>query len=71
LYAIDYAPFVIDLTETWLSDDDKFLISLPNYTFISLPRKSIRGGGVFFVALNSFVYVIKKPVVYPFPMIYN
>ena len=60
LSSIDYTPSVIALTETWLGEEDEFLTCLPNYSFISLPRKSQRGGGVGFYVLNGLVYVIRK-----------
>jgi len=50
----------IALMETWLCEDNECLCSLPNYTLISLPRQSRRGGGVGFYVLNSLVYAVKK-----------
>ena len=60
LCSINYSPSVIALTETWLCEEDEFLTSLPNYTLISLPRKSRRGGGVGFYVLNDLVFVVKR-----------
>ena len=47
---------VISLTETWLTENNSSLYSIPNYSLVSMTRKSRIGGGISIYLLRSLVY---------------
>ena len=55
---------ILWLTETWLTDNDAYLMSaiVPHgYTFQHLPRNDRRGGGVGVLFKASFYHALSKP----------
>ena len=48
LATLNTRPTIIALTETWLKEGEEIFLSIPNYTLVSSPRTSGRGGGVGF-----------------------
>ena len=56
------SPAVIAVSETWLQDNNNIFYNLPDYSFISQPRKVKRGGGVGLYVLNKYSYFLRSDV---------
>ena len=52
-------PKFIAITETWLKENDESSFQLPNFKFLSNPRKDRTGGGVGLYICNSLSFVIR------------
>ena len=50
---------IIAITETWLSEGEDILFSIDGYKFISMPRESVRGGGVEMYVSNKIEFKIR------------
>lgn len=56
LDSLKYTIHIISITETWILNDTKHCINIPNYSLILSSRKSRRGGGAALFIHNSVNY---------------
>ena len=55
---------LILLCEIWLNDNDLKLINIPGYSFVALPRKNRKGGGVGILINEQLQYSIRPDLTF-------